>query len=374
MFGLVCDLGRRQCVECVEAADCLGENEVCRANACVATTPCTTSRECPGLVCDRTLGYCVECITETDCADGEICEQSTCLAPPPPCDSDRDCSAGGRVCDLGTGRCVDCVVDDDCGAGSECTPERVCMPSLDGGSGDAGMDAGVDRDAAVDGGPPPSALLIADWEGTGHGDSLFRPALSSAGWTYSITGLGPALAADLPRRAWDLLILSIAMPQNRLTEGDRTLIAGWVAGGGRLIILFYELHRDGEAMRLGLDVVPATRSPTSRAVVRDPTSPVDFFTGMPSSGLLPCTDTFSEKGNPLTVDPSLGFLAGRLDTATGPGGIAVTHGGRVIVCGFIEPEYSASFSLIRPADGDADGIPDAQELFTNMLRYIRPPR
>src|SRR5690348_5706051 len=61
--GLVCDLVRGACVECVSAIDC-ASSQACRAGSCLTVVPCTSSRMCPGQVCDPMLHYCVDCVTD----------------------------------------------------------------------------------------------------------------------------------------------------------------------------------------------------------------------------------------------------------------------------------------------------------------------
>ena len=144
----VCDGTRGVCVDCNVDGDCIGVDEVCRANMCVAVTPCTSSRECPGLVCDRDRGYCVECVTDVDCPGDEVCDRDgVCEPPPTVCTSDRHCADEGRVCDTVAMVCVDCVRDADCDAELVCR-ESVCQR----GATDTGVPADAGPDGSSDGG------------------------------------------------------------------------------------------------------------------------------------------------------------------------------------------------------------------------------
>src|SRR5262245_29418650 len=61
-----CHVPTGECVECLNTADC-GGNE-CVNNECRVDTPCTTTGECPtGLVCNQATDLCVECVVSTDC-------------------------------------------------------------------------------------------------------------------------------------------------------------------------------------------------------------------------------------------------------------------------------------------------------------------
>lgn len=125
----ICDTTRRVCVDCLETTDC-GENEICETGACMAITPCVSSKDCSvDQVCADSVGYCVECVGDNDCGEAQICSGFTCFDT---CASDKDCRAADGVCDTGIGICVQCVADADCeetdlcGTGGECVP-RVCQ-------------------------------------------------------------------------------------------------------------------------------------------------------------------------------------------------------------------------------------------------------
>jgi hypothetical protein len=126
--GQRCDPARLRCVDCLAADHCGGATPVCASGRCVAATPCTSSRMCPGQVCDLNAMRCVDCVTDAECDPGQRCVANVCGAPIA-CRSSRDCSAGGLVCNVAQMRCVECLEDRDCAMGSACTTGNVCRVS-----------------------------------------------------------------------------------------------------------------------------------------------------------------------------------------------------------------------------------------------------
>src|SRR4051794_29172776 len=51
---------------CRHASEC-PSGSTCIAGACQPSTPCTSSRMCPGLLCNTVTQTCVECVQDTDC-------------------------------------------------------------------------------------------------------------------------------------------------------------------------------------------------------------------------------------------------------------------------------------------------------------------
>ena len=157
---------------CLRPGDC-ASGTVCIHGACVAATPCTSSRQCPDLVCDPTMHACVECITVADCATGDSCESGVCRQSSPTCTVDEDCASLMFVCRVADGVCVQCNRDADCMPGGRCGTNNACVMDVDGalvdggsdaGSTDAGTDgaSGVDAWRAIDAGP-------RDWESLSAG-------------------------------------------------------------------------------------------------------------------------------------------------------------------------------------------------------------
>ncbi|MGZ3454822.1 MAG: hypothetical protein ACXVEF_34790 [Polyangiales bacterium] len=147
-----------------------------------------------------------------------------------------------------------------------------------------------------------------------------------------------------------------------LTTGLDTRLVTWMTGGGRLIFSHWKLDST-TALTTELGVTVSSYS-TARPIYKD-ASTVDFFAGTKESFTSPITGpgtTFGVHGFTLTVT-SPSFLAGRADSASGPGLIAVTHGGKVVVNGFLSADFAS-------VDADSDGKMDVQELLTNELAYV----
>lgn len=149
---------------CAHALDCAA-GTTCIDGACTPTVACATSRACPGLVCDLTRGACVECVTRSDCFDGADCVGGVC-EPPLACAGARDCSIG-LVCDTARGLCVMCNTDVDCRAGEACRADHTCGAALDASRPDAGAIDGGARDTGIDA-PEPDAFVPGD---AGHVDA-----------------------------------------------------------------------------------------------------------------------------------------------------------------------------------------------------------
>lgn len=223
-LGLVCDIASSRCVECVTAVDCLGASQVCRANACVTVTPCTTSRMCPGQVCDLGAGFCVDCVADGDCAAGQVCTANVCGAAPTPCVSDRECSTSMQVCDVARGVCVDCVRDADCGAGQHCV-----AGTCHAGGVDAGMDSGVDSgiDAA---GTMPDAPVAGDaGPNDAHVSIDAAMPVDAAVGTDSATGCVDDGASDLCATATPIGTGAMTVGETRMGTIGSLPVAGSAA-------------------------------------------------------------------------------------------------------------------------------------------------
>lgn len=120
---LVCDVGG-ECVECVVDADCGGATPACdglskRCVACRGAVGCAAP-----YVCSPSAPVCVlPCVDAVDCPgfiDG--CRAGVCSA----CNEDADC--GALFCDVPHGRCVTCLTDAQCGDATRCDPVNdVCV-------------------------------------------------------------------------------------------------------------------------------------------------------------------------------------------------------------------------------------------------------
>jgi hypothetical protein len=156
-------------------------------------------------------------------------------------------------------------------------------------------------------------------------------------------------------------VIVVEAPNAPLPAGLDARLIDWMRAGGRLIFSHWQLDLlPTLTTELG---VSATKYATLRPVHKDATG-VDLFTS-PQTVPSPLTGTgttFGVHGFTLTVTaPST--IAARADSTTGEGTVAITHGGKVIVNGFLLADFAAT-------DGDTDGKPDVQELLENELSYV----
>jgi hypothetical protein len=138
----------------------------------------------------------------------------------------------------------------------------------------------------------------------------------------------------------------------RLAAYERTLLSYW------------NLASDTD-LQSALELSAVNPYDNYRPVYPDPACVVDFWSLRQSVPIpLGGGDLAGTDGAELspTVD---GTVCGRLDGDGGPGGIVVTHYGRVIVDGFLPYDCAG-------VDNDADGIPDVQELLQNQILFLWP--
>jgi hypothetical protein len=139
--GVICD-GAGQCVQCLKATDCPGQDTECATRTCTAgtcgfvfapagtPTSSQTAGDCQKNVCDG-AGNVVSQVDDTDLPadDGNQCTAEVCtngvpsypsLPPGAPCSQN-----GGVICD-GQGTCLQCLSASDCpGQDTECQT-RTC--------------------------------------------------------------------------------------------------------------------------------------------------------------------------------------------------------------------------------------------------------
>ncbi len=124
-----CYVATGECVDCLNTADC-GGNE-CVNNECKVVTTCATTDDCPlGLVCNPSTDLCVECVVSTDCNADEACISNVCRKR---CTAENACALFGLHCDRGRGYCVECADDDDCAPTRNCQQgtcvRDICVPN-----------------------------------------------------------------------------------------------------------------------------------------------------------------------------------------------------------------------------------------------------
>ena len=151
---------------------------------------------------------------------------------------------------------------------------------------------------------------------------------------------------------------------NYLPAGMDTRLAGLATGTGRLAFAYWNLNGDA-TLTTAFEVSTVSYDSLWRDVYRDTSATLNLFAGKETfpSPLTGAVDGIIDNGDALTLTGTGGILAARLDSATGPGGIAITRGGRVIVNGFAPWDA-------KTTDADADGIKDMRELWENELVYV----
>jgi hypothetical protein len=167
---------------------------------------------------------------------------------------------------------------------------------------------------------------------------------------------------------FDLIVFESSSYDIETATADR--LAAWVSGGGRLVFSSWDL--DGSSypapaatLRAALAVDTPASFDTPRTVLDDAASPVSFFDRIETFPALGFSNIGLDDGDEL-APTGTGSIAARFTSATGPGAIAVTNDGRAVVLGFLPVELV--YQAVR--DGDTDGIPDAEELYTNAMGYL----
>jgi hypothetical protein len=191
------------------------------------------------------------------------------------------------------------------------------------------------------------------------GDTTARDAVTALGGTPNLTTSGAAFNTAFDAGGFNAIIWDA--PGSDIPAGCDTRMQTWIAGGGRLVFSFWHL-KSNPTMAAALGVNPTVEYSTWRNVYVD-ASTVNFWTyyeTFPSP--LTGADLAGIDGDELTLTGA-GFIAARLDSPTGPNGIAVTHANRVVVDGFLPWDA-------RMVDNDADGIKDMREMFENQLLYV----
>ena len=220
---------------------------------------------------------------------------------------------------------------------------------------DTAVDSAVaDTAPLVDGGP--ATLVYDDYPDIPSRAPL---AVTALGYT-TIRGDFATVLTKLAEGGFDLIVVDA--PNAPLPAGLDAKLIDWMKGGGRLILSHWQLDlQPALTAELG---VTATKYNVVRPIYKN-ASGVDLFS-TPASVPSPINGTgttFGVHGFTFAVAaPSA--LAGRVDSDSGDGSIAITHGGKVIVNGFLPADFAN-------VDSDADGKTDVQELFENELTYVR---
>ncbi len=321
-----------------------------------------SSGNCPGHF--KTCGnVCVDIYTDAAncgacgnaCTGGNVCANGTCT---------QSCPVGETACGAS---CRDLQTDvASCGAcGKACGPGQSC-------------------NAGVCGCPPgmpvcgPNVLV---WSDTGVLYSTAPEAtgavsrLKGVATTTTASGMADFVAA-YDAGGFDVVVVDETdfFPSSAFSAR----INDWVSCGGRFIInafpIIYPAPNAALGGLLGITAAnPQCVASGSTVSIFPDKSTVDLW-GPVATVPSPLAPTAPNLISPfcgipypqyyeLTAAPG-GAIAGRFTTAgTGPGAIAVTRSGHVVVHAFNPSDY-------RLADTNTDGIPDIQALYENEIAYL----
>jgi hypothetical protein len=282
------------------------------------------------------------------------------------------CADGGRGrhstprLDTGPPLRIDAGPGVDAGPGIDAGRRDAGPLTMDAGPRDAGRrDAGPPDSGPPDSGPPDtgprdagrlSGRVLVYYD---SGDTVADEAITALGMTPVLTTDGGTFNTELDAGGIDVVILDV--PGSALPTGMWMRLSTRIAAGGAVIFNWWDLDTD-VSIQSGLGVTVASYD-VWRPVYRDPASPTDLF-GLRESVPSPIngSDMAGDNGDALTLTGA-GFLAARLDSPSGPGAIAVTHGNRVVVNGFLPWDC-------RTGDGDVDGRIDMVELYMNEIALV----
>ncbi|QQR88922.1 MAG: hypothetical protein IPJ88_11910 [Myxococcales bacterium] len=140
----ICDLDKKECVQCRDANDCsdeakpLCEETTGRCGECASSADCTDEAAAR---CDAATLSCIACQESSDCAGitgKTACDVSAGVCKTA-CNEDLDAACGGKVCDVTQGTCSEfdptsadncqaCVADAQCKANHKCVPMQYGDP------------------------------------------------------------------------------------------------------------------------------------------------------------------------------------------------------------------------------------------------------
>ena len=282
----------------------------------------------------------------TACGGGQVCSAGAC---------GQSCPVGENACG---GSCRDLQTDDaNCGTcGKACILGQHCITGVcdcPPGMPSCGPTALVYSDVSTVPYPtaPEALTAVGRLKGTAIGP-------------FGVGGSGfPVFDAAYDAGGFDLVVFD----NTNWGPGDDVTyrLGDWVSCGGRLVYNSWTFPSNtGLASFLGVTVTNPTcygTGITPRPIVSDTTA-VNLWSGL-ATVPSPLTASQSNVWVPfcgsavqtyeLNLTPSTGgSIAGRFTTAgSGPGAMAVTRNGHVIVNGFFPSDY-------RGTDGNGNGVPD----------------
>jgi hypothetical protein len=253
--------------------------------------------------------------------------------------------------------------------------------SGDGPPADGRPDAGGDAaDGSTDGGPDAviatctTALLYNDCDPALDANCASIPEPLRSDDAAAALGIGVLYGGNNNQVAFRSLfdaggfdVIVFESSSRDVDVDTATRLATWVQGGGKIVFSFWDLDNEtvGPGLRAALELTTTGSFDTPRSVHTGASAAVDFFDRVET---FPSPLGFSnigiDDGDELAT--TTGLVSATFTSATGPGAIVVTNGGNAVVFGFLPIELV--YALVR--DGDSDGKPDVEELYTNALGYL----
>ncbi len=297
----------------------------------------------------------VRCAAPDQCPDGQMCDPGT--------NSCRStCSPGFEA--LG-GACVD--VDECAGAGA-CSADAACTNTP--GSFTCACNAGFEGDGTSCARICTTALIFDDCDAvdtncaTLEDTTLTDDAATALGLAVKRGTVADLAAFNglLDEGGFELLIIESSL--NNIDVDTATRIAGFIDGGGRAIVSFWDLDNadEGAVLRTALELDTGTDFFEPKPV-HPATASFDILAGMPTP--LSFTNMMQDDGDELSLTGA-GEILARHDSPDGAGAIALTRDGRAITFGFLP--VGLIFGGVR--DGDLDDTPDGQELYQNAIGHL----
>ena len=344
----VCDSGYESTVsDCVNINECVEETDNCSVNATCEDTDGSFTCTCiagytgDGVVCSDVN----ECSEGTDnCSEFATCENT----------------AGGFTCTClanyeGDG--VTCEPIDHCNDGTHnCHPHASCSFTGPGTYSCSCQDGWAGSGVYCERYHCHTVLIFSD--GTSEAQTFADEAVYALGMSAVIVIDSGTEFEDLYNEGGFEIVLVDSFSTALPAQVEAAVIS-WANSGGRLIFAYWNLETNASLQTaLGVDTVTYD---ADRDLYPDLSAMETFFDGVTYP--LDLGNIIGDDGDELTV-PGAGFIAARLDSTSGPGGIAVTNQNTTIVNGFAPRNATAA------VDGDSDGIPDMQEIYQNELMYL----
>lgn len=321
-------------------------------------------------VCSCDAGFagsdCGECAINhfgSDCVECPSCRNGGTCVSGFSGDGTCECLPGfhGTSCDFSCADGVQNGTEDDVDCGGACD-SCSCTDGILNGT-EVNVDCGGSCEPCT---PPPTLPPIYGtalvFEGNGNSqavESATAAGLTVTNATNNVLTFNNALSTG----SFDVVIYDNA--STTMDSTSRSLMQTYVAGGGRLILSYFQLEAESTLLgTFGASVAQDFSYP--RQV--HPITQADGFNLFGYPNAVPAITSYAtdggDNGDVLAVSAPDGFIAANFDSAgSGAGAIAVTTGRRVIINGFMMSEPYTQNS-------DADATLDVRELYRNELEVV----